>query len=119
MLNRFFVFFFFILLVLLTAGCSKNQTVMDPQPSTPGQARSIVGKSLNAGKSSECRSQLSQLRQAVQVYRVDNEQNPASLTELNLNMPAEFYRCPVTKQDYLYDPSTGNIKCANPDHSDY
>ena len=114
------VLYLSLLVMIFVVGCAKQQ-VQTQQQTPTGQANSIVGKSLNAGKSSQCKQQLLQIRSAIQAYKVDSgtEQNPAGLADLNLNVPAEYYRCPITGQDYIYDPNTGEVKCPNPQHSDY
>lgn len=103
-------------------GCSKQESVnTQPEQSAPAGSQSVVGRSLDAGKSSQCRSQLTQLRQGVESYRVNTgtEENPSTLADVNLGVSADFYKCPVSGQPYSYDPTSGLIQCINPQHVKY
>ena len=85
----------------------------DPQQ-VPVGPETVLGKAYQKGQSAECINNLSQLRQAIQLYQIDNGSNPRSLAEVNL---PNMMRCPVTGQDYQYDPATGTVRC--PAHPKY
>ena len=63
----------------------------------------------------ECQSNLSQVRQMIQMYQTDNEQNPPGLQALS-GLPAEFLRCPVGGQPYWYDAASGRVGCRHAGH---
>lgn len=78
---------------------------------------SRVGEVRQAAESVECRNNLSQIRQAVQIRTTTEETYPASLQELGL--PAQMLSCPVSGQPYQYDPATGQVRCATAGHMSY
>ncbi len=92
-----------------------KQAVGGPPTQVPGTAQTVLGRALQKGQSVECMNNLNQIRQAIQMYVIDNGAYPQSLAELNL--PANMLRCPVTGQAYQYDPSTGQVRC--PAHPKY
>lgn len=83
-----------------------------PQPPV-----SRVGEVRQAAESVECRNNLSQIRQAIQIRTTTEETYPASLQELGL--PAQMLSCPVSGQPYQYDPATGQARCATAGHMSY
>lgn len=85
----------------------------DPQQ-VPVGAETVLGQAYQKGQSAECINNLTQLRQAVQLHVVDNERYPSSLAEVNL---PNMVTCPVSGQAYVYDPSTGTVRC--PTHPKY
>lgn len=110
-----------IALVACFAGCSRQNTVTEQTPQNVNSegSSSIVGQSLDAGKSAQCRSQLTQLRQGIETYRISTETNPSSLAEMNIGVGEEFYKCPVSGEAYIYDAGTGTVRCVNPQHVRY
>ena len=63
----------------------------------------------------ECQSNLAQVRQMIQMYQMDNEQNPPNLQALS-GLPAQFLCCPVGGEPYWYDPASGRVGCRHPGH---
>lgn len=63
----------------------------------------------------ECQSNLSQVRQMIQMYQTDNEQNPPTLQALS-GLPAGFLACPVGGEPYWYDAQSGRVGCRHPGH---
>lgn len=115
-----------VLLILFSAvmcigGCSKDNSGGSGAVQDTGSedSSSLVGKSMDAGKAAECRSQLSQIRQAIEVYRVGNDTNPSSFADLGLPVGEDFFRCPVSGESYLYDPGDGVVKCPTTGHTNY
>lgn len=79
---------------------------------------SRIQESRQAAHSLECRNNLAQIRQALQIRQIDSEENlPATLRELQL--PPEMLICPVSKRPYSYDASTGTVRCPAPEHEGY
>ena len=83
-------------------------TVEGPPEQAIGQAKGVV-----------CRSNLKQVREAISMAQMgDPDQHfPRSLEELKL--PADLTRCPVTGEEYGYDPATGKVWCNYPQHRGY
>lgn len=80
--------------------------------------QSRVSQTRQAAESVECRNNLSQIRQAVQMQKMeDDTQNPAGLADLRL--PDSMLKCPISSQPYQYDPNTGTVRCNTPGHMSY
>ncbi len=69
----------------------------------------------------ECQNNLSQIRQAyTMASTLDEEHRPQSLAELRSQGVSDaMTRCPVGKQAYQFDPSTGRARCVHPGHEAY
>ena|GEM_PF-284864 len=110
-------------LLLCVIGCSRqvSENTQPQQQASPAGAQSTIGQSLDAGKSSQCRSQLSQIRQGIETYKTTggSDENPPTLADINLGVSADFFKCPVSGQPYAYDPATGLVKCTTPQHGRY
>lgn len=76
----------------------------------------VLGGSVRQARSTVCRSNLSQFRQAVQVEVNLTGAYPVSLEALQLGLPAT---CPVGDEPYDYDPTTGQIQCVHSGHERY
>lgn len=105
-----------LLMVWLYYGAGSGASSASPAASTPPPA-SRVGEVRQAAESVECRNNLSQIRQAIQIRTTTEETYPASLQELGL--PETMLRCPVSGQPYQYDPTTGQVRCTTPEHMSY
>ena len=69
-----------------------------------------------------CRYNLRVTRQAVVLYENQNGQDkPGSLDELTPEYmkPGFEFECPLTKQEYSYDPGSGEVRCLTPGHEGY
>ncbi|MCH7904862.1 MAG: hypothetical protein IH944_09885 [Armatimonadetes bacterium] len=83
-----------------------------------GEGKTLVGKSLLAGKDTKCRSNISQVRMSIEIARdPSTDQAPSSLAETRLG--ADFYSCAVGGETYEYDPATGDVSCPHPGHDKY
>ncbi len=80
--------------------------------------KTVIGQSMDTGKSVDCRARLSQIRSGIAMYKSTsaNEANPPNLKDAVSNVTADYFQCPVSKQPYIYDPATGTVKC--PTHPD-
>ena len=76
----------------------------------------VLGGSVNQARSTVCRNNLSQFRQAVQTEVALTGAYPVSLEALQLGLPAT---CPVGEAPYDYDPTTGQVHCVHPGHERY
>lgn len=88
----------------------KSESPLLDQSSTK---QTVVGKSLETAKASECRQRLDQIRKGIETYKATNatEANPPSLKDIGLGVSSDFFTCPVSHQPYSYDPSTGRVVC--------
>ncbi len=85
------------------------------KPTRPGGPTTTPGMAIEQAKSVQCQTNLGQIRQAMEIFKMSNDGNlPRGLGELNL--PSESTHCPVGKQEYTYDPQTGQVKCSTPGH---
>lgn len=64
-----------------------------------------------------CKENLRQVRYGVDIFRTSNDGAPSSIEETRLG--ATFYKCPIGKEPYTYDPATGTVTCPHPGHEDY
>ena len=92
----------------------KNNSKLLDKASTK---QTVVGKSIDTGKSVDCREHLNLIRTAITNYKITGEQNPASLNDLKMGVGADYFKCPVTGQAYTYDPATGRVSC--PSHPNF
>jgi hypothetical protein len=78
----------------------------------------VLGQTQYAAKDDVCLSNLSQLRQSIQVFEASNDDHPPeSLEETKIG--AQFYSCPIGHEPYRYDPTTGQVHCVHPGHEAY
>ncbi|MFQ3669100.1 MAG: hypothetical protein SNJ74_06150 [Fimbriimonadaceae bacterium] len=82
-----------------------------------GQGQTIVGQSMLRARDEQCRSQLGQIRSAIQMNATLDEGFPSDLSQLRLG--DGFTRCPVGGEPYAYDPQTGQVACTHPGHERY
>ncbi|MCX8052179.1 MAG: hypothetical protein N3B12_00075 [Armatimonadetes bacterium] len=75
--------------------------------------QTVVGKSIETGKATQCRQQLDQIRKGIETYKATNatDANPPTLRDIGLGVSASFFACPVSNQPYSYDPATGRVTC--------
>lgn len=81
--------------------------------SPSGQAQTAPGAALEQARAVECQQNLRGLRQMISAYRIDNEQPPLTLAELRVGSATS---CPVSGNPYVYDPTTGTVRCTTPGH---
>ena len=82
-----------------------------------GKGTTVVGAVRYEAKDEVCKSNLGQVRQAIQIAAPLDEDFPATLQDTKL--PSEFYACPIGKEPYQYDPATGVVRCPHPGHEKY
>jgi prepilin-type N-terminal cleavage/methylation domain-containing protein len=87
------------------------------EPAFEGEAQSTLGKSIQKAESVECRSNLNQLRQMIEMATassVDGASPPSLDPGWNLPM-----KCPVSGYEYRYDPQSGHVWCPTPGHEGF
>jgi type II secretory pathway pseudopilin PulG len=105
------------LLVVVLVGFGMYFMFLGPRRGADGELRpSIAKESINKSETvAVMGNNISQIEQAISMYRMDNEgKPPASLEELKSSayakgFPAEMWIDPVSKQPLIYDPQTGTI----------
>lgn len=80
--------------------------------------KTLVGRSIARAKDEVCMSNLSQLRQAIEIASDPNDNTrPASIQDTRLG--SDFYKCPIGAEPYDYDSQTGKVSCPHPGHEKY
>jgi len=82
-----------------------------------GHGTTTMGSAEWAARDTVCKSNLGQVRMALQILEGGDEKHPDSIEETKLGK--DFYRCPVGKEKYIYDPVTGQVHCPHPGHENY
>lgn len=83
-----------------------------------GKGKTLIGKSLYAAKDDVCISNLNQVRQGISIA-TDPVENTFPQTIEETRLGTQFYSCPVGKEPYEYDPTTGTVKCTHKGHEKY
>ena len=87
-------------------------------PRPDGKGETVLGRSALAAKDDKCRAFLGQIRQSVQINADPVEGTyPAKIEDTKLGQ--DFYKCPVGKEPYGYDPTTGKAWCVHKGHEKY
>ena len=108
------------LLLFAASGCASTD---NGKPSPTGNIASDavhdygqnIHTSMEAGKKTECQSNLQQLRQAIQIAKDSGDGAPQSLSALGTQYRS-MLTCPNSNQPYQYDPATGRVWCVTPGH---
>jgi hypothetical protein len=86
-------------------------------PMGGGTATTTPGVALEAGRKAACRTQLHEVRQAVEAYKLEQDGNPASIADLApYGVTDQIARCPDGREAYQLDPATGQVRCPHPGH---
>lgn len=104
-----------ILAVLLLGGTEVFQPGGKSGPGGGGRYGGAIAAKDQA-KKQVCRNNLEQARYALQIYQTNGEGYPAGLDDLAKASPGLQLDCPVGKQPYEYDASSGRIWCSYPGH---
>jgi len=107
-----------VVLVLLMLGAALffglRGSEPKPEPAFEGEAQTTLGKAMQAGESVECRNNLKQLRQMIQMESMDGGLPPKLSQKWDVPL-----KCPVSGYAYKYDPRTGKVSCPTPGHEKY
>ncbi|MER3413114.1 MAG: hypothetical protein C4341_02525 [Armatimonadota bacterium] len=94
-------------------------------PDDPGQSgrqdgygTTTVGGAVARAKDEQCRQQITQLRQMIEMQTTNDDSPPLSLDDVG-SLPATFQRCPIGGENYAYDPSSGRVTCPHPGHEGF
>ncbi len=88
-------------------------------PRADGRGKTTLGLVKANAQDEVCKSNLSQVRQSLMVAQTSSgdDSYPATLEETRIG--ADFYKCPMGKEPYVYDPKTGKVYCPHPGHEKY
>ncbi len=81
-----------------------------------GLGTTVQGAARASALDTSCKSNLEQVRLKIQMDMNTEDQPPASLDDLRL--PADMLKCPIGKEPYEYDPSTGQVHCKHLGHEE-
>lgn len=97
--------------------------VMRPHPARPGEkgledlSKTTMGQAIQEGHAVDCQNNLSQIRQAMQMWHTSEDRNPTTLSALSADgVTPSILFCPVSHRPYSYDPRTGRVWCTTPGH---
>jgi len=67
-----------------------------------------------------CMENLRSVRQCIEASHAGDSDSkyPGALTEMR-ELSSELRACPVGKEPYRYDPTTGKVQCVHPGHEAY
>ena len=105
--------------VLLPRLNPKNSEAVKEGLVNPKPGQTVVGASLDKARQTECNSNIRQIKTALEYYKAENGQYPASLQDLRMKISESFFTCPATKQPYQYDPNTGQVRCTTQGHEGF
>ena len=94
---------------------NKNSNIDTNQSMSKSQKTTTYGQAMDSAKAIECKSNIGQLRQSINMFVQSNEFFPSSLNEVSA--PDSMKKCSMTKEPYIYDPQTGRVMC--PTHTDF
>jgi hypothetical protein len=88
-------------------------------PRADGRGTTIPGLVKAEAQDTVCQSNLGQLRAALQIAQTSSGDDtfPPTLEETKIG--GAFYKCPMGKEPYLYNPSTGQVSCPHPGHEKF
>jgi hypothetical protein len=86
-------------------------------PRADGRGTTVPGLVKANAQDEVCRSNLTQLRQSLQITSTTEDRFPASLEDTHLG--ATFYKCPMGGEPYDYNPATGEVHCRHPGHEKF
>lgn len=90
-----------------------------PSSRKDGKGATVMGQSMLRAKDEVCRSNVNQVRQMLNVASTGGEDGyPAQLSDLR-GMPKDFTKCPIGKEEFLYDSQTGVVSCPHLGHEKY
>jgi prepilin-type N-terminal cleavage/methylation domain-containing protein len=87
-----------------------------------GHSNSKNGKAhtpMERAHDTECMNNVHQVHLGIVAAQSSDADGKYPDTLVELKLPKEMLRCPVGKEPYVYDPSTGRVYCPHPGHQNY
>ena len=109
-----------LLVVFMKGGCGSSMLGASKggSPRADGKGTTIPGLVRADAQDDVCRSNIAQVRQLIDIYKMNNDDKPPeSLKELKV--ADSLTHDPIGGEAYLYNPETGVVKCPHPGHSKY
>lgn len=83
-----------------------------------GLGKTVPGAVRAQAFDTECKNQLSQIRQSISIAtNMGEDAHPTSLSDLRLG--GDYLLCPIGKEPFAYDAATGKVQCVHPGHEAY
>jgi len=81
--------------------------------------KTVVGQSIDTGKSVDCRQRLNQIRSGIAMFKTSSTSggNPPTLKDAVPGVSTAYFFCPVSGKAYEYNPAAGTVQC--PTHKDF
>lgn len=102
-----------ILMVVMMQGMGDSVPAARPD----GRGKTIPGAAKAQAEDQVCLSNLSQVRQGIQIAMVGTDTPPPTIEDARIGQ--QFYSCPLGHEPYKYDPQTGRVQCVHPGHENY
>ena len=123
------VIFFIVLLSMLTltvaiSGCKKKDPEQQTNEfrATKEPAQSIPGKVYQKAQGVECQSNLSQLRQLIQIKidetRDESSEAPTFTSLSEIGAPSSVTKCPISKKPYTLNEGN-RVSCTFEGHENF
>lgn len=104
----------------MNRGAESVSTTIDNVGGGAPEPQSLAGKAVRKAVSTECQSNLRQLRIMIDADKdptVENGGYPPTLQSIQGAAPISM--CPVSGEPYQYDPATGQVHCTQSGHEQY
>ena len=109
-----------MLVALLIIGILFVMVLLPKMKSASGTRQKTTPQAaMEQAKDVECMSNLRSIREALVMYKNENDTLPPTLADLKIGVRPDFFKCPVGGEVYQYDPSTGTARCIHSGHEGY
>jgi len=90
-----------------------------PSPRADKKGYTTMGLARLSALDTQCKSDIDQLRFAIQTAKTSSADDTFPATLQDTHLGPEFFKCPVGGENYVYDPTTGQVHCPHPGHERY
>ncbi len=108
-----------VIIAILAGGVMFGTGSFGPGKSSrkDGKGTTVLGATKAKAQDTVCQSNLSQIRQIVEVQKTLDEPLPATIAELP--SAKSLTNCPIGKEAYQFDSASGAVRCPHPGHEAY
>ncbi len=109
------------IIAILAAGLYKGTGIFGANSKSPrkdARGATTLGLAELAAKDEVCRSNINQVRMAIEMAENNNDGTPPARLE-DTHLGSDFYKCPLGGEHYVYDPTTGKVYCPHPGHEKF
>lgn len=103
-----------VCVVLVALGAGLSMVLLGH--SKPGEKATTP---IDRAKSTVCQSNLTSIRQSIAASQAGDTDSKFPQTLEELKLPKEILSCDVGKEPYIYDPTTGIVRCVHAGHENY